>query len=287
MQLTGMSVVLTGATGGIGEPLCRQLVAGGARVLLVGRRADRLAQLATTLVRSRAAGRADTDRGDDPRLRVDVIAADVSTLAGRQAVVAAAETRNANVLIHGAAVPAFGPLQELDDRSLAAVLATDLFAPIALTRDLLPVLANAPSASILMIGSALGDIGVPGFAAYGAAKSGLRTFTEALRRELAGGPIRVQYLAARATRTSFNDARVDRFNQLTGTAIDRADDVAAAIVAMLRSGRSVRRLGGAERFFSRLNALLGPAIDSGFGKHRKALATVSREATDAAPASKA
>lgn len=281
MRLSTVSAVVTGAAGGIGNPLCHRLVAAGARVLLVGRRADRLGDLAEALTVYPLPGTGRDTRGDKAghgvdgknslRDRVEVLAVDLTTAGGRQAVRDAAFARRANVLINGAAIPSFGPFESLDDEHLQRVIQTDLVAPIALTRLMLPVLRAAPQASILNIGSALGSIGMPGFTVYAAAKSGIRGFSEALRRELAGTSIRVQYLGARATRTGFNDARVDEFNLVTRTRSDSPDAVAAAALALLASGDSQRFLGLAENLLVRLNGVLPTWLDRGFGLHRRAL----------------
>lgn len=286
MRIDEICAVVTGASGGIGAPLCRRLVAGGARVVLVGRDPVRLGALATEL--SASPGRGAPLRAMD-RDRVDLVAVDLGTAAGRRAVRAAAEQHGANVLIHGAAVPAFGALEDIDDATLEAMLRTDLLAPIALTRDLLPLLRAAPRAAVLAIGSMVGEIGLPGFAAYGAAKGGLRAFCEALRRELADSPVRVQYLAARATRTGFNDARADGYNARTRTTTDPPERVADAVVDMLRSGRTVRHLGMPERLFVRVNALVPTWIDGGFDRHRDALAACGKVPTlaDVRPAATA
>lgn len=273
MRVEEMSAVITGAAGGICAPLARGLVQQGARVLLVGRDADRLGKLATELANLGLPGDA---RVCGDRTRVDAIAVDLATSGGRRAVCTAARERSANVLVHGAAIPAFGPLADLDDDSLGALLQTNLLAPIALTRDLLAQLQLAPQAAVLAIGSMVGEIGLPGFAAYGASKAGLKAFCEALRRELAGTRVRVQYLAARATRTEFNDQRVERYNMLTATHADPPERVADAIIAMLRSGQSVKHLGMPERLFVQLNATVPTLIDVGFARHRRALARCAR-----------
>ena len=270
MRLDGVSAVVTGAAGGIGTPLCRQLVSAGARVLLVGRSAERLGSLARALGDLPHPRAATADR-NALRDRIDVLAVDLTTPAGRHAVVATAAARQVNLLVHAAAIASFGPIESLDDRHLDELIRTDLVAPIALTRAMLPVLRSVPQAAILTIGSAVGSIGLPGFTAYGAAKAGIHAFSEALRRELAGGPVRVQYLGARATRTGFNDARVDAYNTLTRTRSDAPETVAAAAVAMIESGRSERHLGFPERFFVRLNALVPTWLDGGFVRHRHAL----------------
>jgi short-subunit dehydrogenase len=253
------SVVLTGATGGIGEAIARGLVARGARVILVARSAEPVARLAREL--ERAAGRS----GSVTALAVDVTHAD-----GRAAVLACAAAARCDTLVNNAAIPSFGELETLDAAHLDAVIATDLLAPMQLTRAMLPVLAARERATVLNVGSALGRIGLPGFSVYGAAKFGLRGFSEALRRELADGPIRVRYLAPRATRTAFNDTRVEAYHRATGTRSDPPERVARVALAMLDGGPGERFIGFPEWLAVRLNGLAPLLLDGAFRGHRTA-----------------
>jgi short-subunit dehydrogenase len=254
------SVVLTGATGGIGEAIARGLVARGARLILVARSAEPVARLAREL--EGQAGR----RGG-----VTALAVDVTHPEGRAAVVACAAAARCDTLINNAAIPSFGELETLDGAHLDAVIATDLLAPMQLTRAMLPVLGARDRATVLNVGSALGRIGLPGFSVYGAAKFGLRGFSEALRRELADGPIRVRHLAPRTTRTAFNDARVDAYNRATGTRSDPPERVARAALAMLDGGPGERFIGFPEWLAVRLNGLAPLLLDGAFKSHRTAV----------------
>jgi short-subunit dehydrogenase len=140
-----------------------------------------------------------------------------------------------------------------------------------LSRALLPILAERPEARLMNIGSAVGGIGLPGHAAYGASKFGLRGFSEALRRELAGGSVRIQYLAPRVTRTPFNGAEVEHFNASTGAACDPPETVARVAQRMLERGGAERSIGLAETVGARLSGLLGARMDGAFAGHRRAL----------------
>lgn len=260
-------VVLTGATGGIGAAIAHRLVSGGTGVVLVARRSEELGRLVRSLS---ALGTG---------VPVEALAVDITHAEGRAAIVGSAEALECDALINNAAAPSFGALDELDDAHVASVIATNLVAPIALTRLLLPCLRRRPSATVLNIGSTLGSLGVPGFSVYGASKGGLRAFSDALRRELTDSPVRVRYLAPRATRTDFNSARVERFNLGTGTRSDAPERVAAAAVRLLDAGPAERFLGFPEWLVARLNGIAPGWLDGGFGRHRAAL-----QAGRAAPA---
>ena len=107
----------------------------------------------------------------------------------------------------------------------------------ALTQALLPHLRAQARAQVICLGSALGRIGLPGFSIYSASKFGLRGFAEALRRELRGSGIRVQYVGPRSTRTTFNDAAVQAYNAATGTAMDSPGRVAERCCAACKTRR--------------------------------------------------
>ncbi|RPH63323.1 MAG: SDR family NAD(P)-dependent oxidoreductase, partial [Burkholderiales bacterium] len=152
-----------------------------------------------------------------------------------------------------------------------AVLQANLLAPMLLTQALLPSLRRLPKAQVLFVGSAVGRIGMPGFSVYGASKAGLHGFAEALRRELADTPVKVQILGPRSTRTAFNDAAVEAYNRATGTAMDSPEVVAAALLQLIESESAERFLGFPERLAVRLNGLLGALLDGSFARHRRSL----------------
>jgi len=198
VKLQDLSVVLTGATSSVGAALARALVARGARVLLVARSAAPLAELARELTRD-----------DDHRHRVDALASDVTNPGALLGIRDAAIARGANVLINAANADDGEALQALDAVHIDAILQSNLVAPVQLTRALLPHLLRQPSARVLNIGLPLGVTGNAGGAVHCASQLGLRGFCDALRRELAGTRVRVQFLATRVSdaRTPANAAQ--------------------------------------------------------------------------------
>jgi short-subunit dehydrogenase len=154
---------------------------------------------------------------------------------------------------------------------MARVLDTNLLAPMVLTGALLPHLRGLPRAQVICVGSALGAIGLPGYSVYCASKFGLRGFAQALRRELAETPVRVQYLGPRSTRTAFNSAEVAAYNRATGTAMDPPESVAQALVELMEAESAERFLGFPEKIAARINGLVPVPFDGAFARHRRSL----------------
>lgn len=259
MKAGACRVLLTGATGGIGQAAAETLLRAGASVMLTGRSAATLAALAGRLGRGQPVDRLATQ------------AADLAHADELQHLAHAAASWGCNVVVHGAGVPAFGRLQALAPAQMQQLVQTNLLAPMLLTQALLPHLLTQPRAQLVCIGSALGRIGLPGFAAYSATKFGLRGFAEALRRELAGSPVQVQYLGPRSTHTGFNDAGVQAYNRATGTAMDTPERVAAALLRLIEGEQPECFVGFPEALAVRLNGLAGPWLDGAFDKHRRCL----------------
>lgn len=256
MKLVDARVLLTGAAGGIGVPVAQGLVRAGAQITLLGRNPATLKLLADQLAAPK---------------QVQMLVADLNQAEDLARIVDHARTAGINVLINNAGLPSFGALGELSTAHLAAVLHTNLLAPMQLTQALLPHLQSRPRAIILNVGSVLGRLGLPGHSVYCAAKFGLHGFSEALRRELAGSSVQVLHLAPRATRTAFNDARVTAYHQATGTHSDAPEQVAAALLDQLVSESPEVILGFPEKLAVRLNGAAPLLLDRAFRPHRDAL----------------
>jgi short-subunit dehydrogenase len=264
-RLEGRTVVLTGASGGIGSALAAALVDAGATVLAVGRDPVRL----NALVHRHRAG------------AIVPVAADLCTAAGRAAVVAQAKAMSASLLVIAHAQGAFGLIEDQSEATLSALVGTNLVAPLLLIRALLPALQCQADPAVVAVGSTFGALAFPGFAAYSASKFGLRGLIEALAREYADGGVRFQYLSPRATRTAFNTPAVDALNAELKTAQDDPRDVAAQLLAAIRRGDRRRQLGWPEKLFARLNGAFPALVDRAL---RAQLPVVRRHARATPPA---
>jgi short-subunit dehydrogenase len=275
MKINQARVVLTGATGGIGRAIAKQLLLQGAAVLLVARSPARLAALNRELAR-------ELKTADEAKAKISWHACDLTQPEAAQSLRAAAEEWHANVLINNAGVASFGRIDSFSAEHMAQVLDTNLLAPMRLTQALLPLLRTRPKAQVVQIGSALGRLALPGFSVYCASKFGLRGFSEALRRELGDTSVKVQYLGPRSTRTAFNDEQVMRFNRGTGTAMDSPETVAQALVQLIESEKAERFVGFPETLAVRLNGLAPSRMDGAFAKHRQHL-PADKRASSIAP----
>ena len=246
MQLNQARILLTGASGGLGRDLARELAGAGAAVLLAGRDAVRLAAIKAELGAS-----------------ADSVVADLTTAQGIAAANTAARAFGVNVLINNAGVGAFGLFDQQAWPTVEQVLATNLEAPLRLTQALLPWLKAQPTAAIVNVGSMFGSLPYPGFAAYSAAKAGLRGFSQALRRELADTPVAVIHIAPRVIDTPLNTEAVNQLNRALKNNSDSSQAVARQIVAALRHGKGEHHFGFPERLFAWLNGFAPSLIDRG------------------------
>jgi short-subunit dehydrogenase len=247
MQLEGKCALITGAGSGIGRALAIEASLRGMTVALCGRRAEALSE---TLAEMAPSGRHLRLRGDitSPAVRRglrDYLWRQWGTL---------------DVLINNAGVVAVGPLAYVADAELEQMMATNVIAPMALTREMLPLLRRATPSRVVNVGSMFGDIPYPLIAGYSASKFALRGLSIALRRELRPYGVGVTYAAPRATKT----AAAEAFDPLVEPMQMRMDDparVAAQIWRAVRRERDSAYAKGPERFFVLVQKLLPGLVD--------------------------
>jgi short-subunit dehydrogenase len=251
-DLRGLRVAVTGASGGIGEALSVELASRGARLLITGRREERLSLLTARL---RSTG----------NKAVSVIG-DVTDDSVRRAIVEQARSQfgGLDVLVNNAGVGAFGRFDEVDPERLRRVMEVDFFAAVELTRLILPLLREGRTPAIVNIASILGHRAIPFAAEYCAAKFAIRGFSESLRAELARDGIDVLVVSPGTTDTPFFENVIEMRSKLPW----RKDgvrqgatpqSVARAAIDALERGKSeiIPGLSGkllvlANRFFPRL-----------------------------------
>jgi short-subunit dehydrogenase len=259
MQIEQQRILLTGASGGIGQALAHELTARGARLGLVGRSPEPLARLAAAL-----------SGGPGEAL---AIPADLRLGTGRESARRAMHQAfgGIDVLINNAGTTDFGNFADQDPEIMEHIVALNLLAPMQLTRAILPELLERGSGQIVNLGSVFGAIAFPCFASYSASKFALRGFSEALRRELDGSGVGVTHVAPRAVKTGLNSPAVYRMAAAVKMHMDDPEEVARQVVGAMESGRKDVYLGFPEFLFVRVNALLPRLVDRALRKQSRVM----------------
>ena len=166
-DLNGRRVLLTGATGGIGQAIARAMHGRGAHLVLTGRRAEVLEELAAEL-------------GD----RVEAVPADLASADELRGLVERAGA--VDVLVANAALPASGSLDSFSPGELDRALDVNLRTPMHLTHALAPGMVDRGSGHLVYISSLSAKVVSGGGAVYSATKAGLRAFALGARDDLHG-----------------------------------------------------------------------------------------------------
>ena len=179
-SLTGRTALVTGASRGIGAATARALDRAGARVGLVARSRDRLADIAQELEHDPVVLAADLSDPDAP----ETIARQALGALGR-----------VDVLVNNAAMAARLATVDTDAGLIDDMLAVNVRAPLLLIAALIPSMIEQGGGSIVNLSSVSGLVGTPRRAAYAATKGALDAATRSLAIELGPSGIRVNSVA--------------------------------------------------------------------------------------------
>lgn len=226
MDYTGKVAWITGASSGIGAALARELAARGAHVVLSGRDAARLADVAATC-------------GESLIIAFDV--RDDAALAAATAQ-AVAWKGGVDIAFANAGISQRSRALNTDMQVYRDIIAVDLTAQIAFAQGLIGHMAMRGSGSLGFISSIAGKVGVPLRTAYCAAKFGLAGYADALRAELSqtGVNVHVIYPGSVATNVARNALVADgaargRSDKVIDEGIP-ADDAARAMLDGMAAG---------------------------------------------------
>jgi len=213
MKLDGRMALVTGATGGIGHAIARALAKKGARLLLTGRRADVLEPLARELG-ARALSVDLADRAALDRL--------------------IEESRDVDVLVANAALPATRRITDFEVAEIDAALDVNLRSPMLLARALIARMIERGCGHFVFINSLSGKVAAPRASLYSATKFGLRGFAQCLRQDLHGRGIGVSTIFPGFIRDAGMFAKSGA-KLPPGVGTRSPEDVAAAVVKAIKS----------------------------------------------------
>lgn len=188
----GETVLITGASSGIGRELARLFAADGAELVLIARSEGRLHELADELA---------VEHG----VTAQVVPADLSQPSGPDEIMAALAQRHieVDVLVNSAGFGAHGPVAGLGAGRQLEMIEVNVAALTRLTALLLPGMLGRHRGAILNVASTAAFAPGPNQAVYCATKAYVLSFTEALAEEVRGSGVRVCCLAPGATDTGF------------------------------------------------------------------------------------
>lgn len=238
MRIQGCTVLLTGASGGIGHAIARALNAAGANLVLTGRRTDVLAELAA-------------------QTGAQVIPADLADRSSLESLIAA--SGEVDVVVANAGLPGSGALLDFDQDAIDRCLEVNLRAPIALCRALAPGMVQRGHGHFTFISSLSGIAATAGSSIYSATKFGLRGFAHGARQDLHGTGVGISVVLP----GFISDAGVfaDSGTVLPkGIRTSTPEDVASAVVKSVATDRAEIVVASPELHASALLAAVAPGL---------------------------
>ena len=218
LTLEGCRALVTGASGGIGQAIARELHSRGATVVLTARRAEVLARLRDELGERAEVVPADLTEGDRVR--------SLAESAGQ-----------VDLLVSNAGLPASGHLLTFEPDQIDRALDVNLRAAMQLTRALAPGMVERGRGHFVFISSTSGKVSSPGSALYSGTKFGLRGFAFGVREDLHGTGVGVStvFPGFISEAGMFHDSGV-KLPPWVGTRTP--EQVAVAVVKGVESGRA-------------------------------------------------
>ena len=247
MIFNNKTVIITGASAGVGAATARLFADAGANLMLAARSKKNLETIAEEL---------------RDRTQVEIFAMDVADTEACVNVFKKAEYEfgRIDILINNAGYHERGPVEEVSPHDLGKMIDVNLRAPIMMSRIALPYLRESGEGAIVNVGSLAGRAPVPDSAGYSASKSGLRAFTYALAAELRGSRIKVAVVSPGPIDTGFIMADIDATTDLTfSQPMSTAEEVAQAILDLCGNNQVEQTMHTSSRILTTL-AYLFPGL---------------------------
>jgi short-subunit dehydrogenase len=205
--------IVTGASAGIGYACSALFVKRGYRVVMVARTRKTLDEAAKTLGENAFAFALDVTDIAALKKLPDAVIAKLGQL---------------DVVVNNAGFNRRGPIEQLEPEECAQIIATNLTAPIVLTRAALPKLERG--GSIVQIASIAGMVPVPHEASYSGSKAGIRAFSRALAMEMEGRDIHIGCVCPGPVDTGFLGDLSEVPDLVLSQPMVTADDVAVEVL---------------------------------------------------------
>lgn len=245
------TILITGATAGIGRHAALHLAARGHRVIATGRRVDALAELAAEA----------TTRG----LAIETLALDVTdstSIANAVSVVAGLTSgRGLDALVNNAGYGQFGALEELSDADVRRQFETNVFGLLSMTRAFMPAMRARGAGRIVNVSSVGGRVTFPLVGAYHATKYAVEALSDTLRMELRGFGVGVAIIEPGPIQSEFADRAKN--------SVAAYRDPASPYAAMLARGDGIMAFG--DRYAKGplvISKAIAHAIESRFPRRR-------------------
>ncbi len=192
LQRYGDTVLITGATSGIGRAFASSTADAGMNLILVARNGDNLTHLKDELE-----SRAD--------IRILLIAKDLSEPDAADFVASAVRQAgwHVDVLINNAGAGQYGWFDQQPHEQVAQTIMLNSYTPTLLVRHFLPALRERKRGAIIMVSGILANFSAPFFSVYSATKAYVQSFAQALYGELSGSGVDILALSPGPTETNF------------------------------------------------------------------------------------
>ena len=197
------TILITGATAGIGRHAALELVRQGQHVIATGRREAALKTLAdeAAALAKESGGRFDTLRLDvTDAASVAEAVAEVDKLTG---------DRGLDVLVNNAGYGQMGPVEEVSDADVRRQYETNVFGLLSVTRAFLPKMRERREGRVVNVGSIGGRVTFPLMGVYNSTKYAVESLSDALRNELAPFGVAVSIIEPGPIATEFNDRAME------------------------------------------------------------------------------
>lgn len=224
--MSGLAVI-TGASSGIGQEYARRLARQGTSLIVVGRREERLAELANEF----------------PEVPIQTVAADIATESGLQTTIATIGNQPVTLLVNNAGVAHYGPFAELAPANATELIGVKVLAPTRLARAVVPGMIARGQGSIVNVAGMIAFSGPATLeqvglrrSVYASSLAYTLTFSQTLQSEISQYGIGVQALLPGVVATEFHERQGTDLSQASRMTVG---DVVTASLRGLELGENV------------------------------------------------